>query len=163
MSAQFSIAAYLAAHARLAGKLDQRAFQDGVDLVRHAFAVMVAVTLAVFLRGRLDSKEVLPYMGAQVAAGVAAALVSFVAFDRRSDPSLDLSGRELVNLFPNMQPLWAASVTEIDPARTYRLSASRYTALGWIELQGKAFPMTSEGVTVRDVVIDWIKQRQVIP
>ena len=37
MSAQFSIAAYLAAHARLAGKLDQRAFQAGVDIVRHAF------------------------------------------------------------------------------------------------------------------------------
>jgi 2',3'-cyclic-nucleotide 2'-phosphodiesterase (5'-nucleotidase family) len=82
-----------------------------------------------------------------------------------TDPvvTLSLSGRELVNLFPNTQPLWAASVTAIDPARMYRLSASRYTALGWIELQGKAFPMTSEGVTVRDVVIDWIKQRQIIP
>ena len=37
MSADYSVANYLAAHARLAGKLDQRAFQAGVDLVRRAF------------------------------------------------------------------------------------------------------------------------------
>jgi len=35
-----------------------------------------AVTLAVFLRGRCDKKDVAPYMAAQVAAGVVAALVA---------------------------------------------------------------------------------------
>jgi aquaporin Z len=35
-----------------------------------------AVTLAVFLRGRCDAKDVVPYMVAQVAAGVVAALIA---------------------------------------------------------------------------------------
>jgi 2',3'-cyclic-nucleotide 2'-phosphodiesterase (5'-nucleotidase family) len=82
------------------------------------------------------------------------------------DPAvtLSLSGRELADLFPNdPQPLLSAGATTIEAAKTYRLSTSRYTALGWVELQGKAFPMTDEGITVRDAVIDWIKQRSVIP
>jgi D-sedoheptulose 7-phosphate isomerase len=37
VSTDYSVAHYLAAHARLADKLDQRAFQAGVDLVRRAF------------------------------------------------------------------------------------------------------------------------------
>ena len=37
MSTEFSVANYLAAHAQLSGKLDQRAFQNGVDVVRRAF------------------------------------------------------------------------------------------------------------------------------
>jgi 2',3'-cyclic-nucleotide 2'-phosphodiesterase (5'-nucleotidase family) len=82
------------------------------------------------------------------------------------DPAVTLTvpGRELAGLFPdNAPPLLAGGTTAIDPAKTYRLTTSRYTALGWIELQGKAFPMTDEGIIVRDVVIDWIKQRTVIP
>ncbi len=82
------------------------------------------------------------------------------------DPAVTvtLSGRELVELFPNnAKPLLAGGATTVDPAKTYRLSTSRYTALGWIELQGKAFPMTVENARVREVVIDWIKQRKVIP
>jgi aquaporin Z len=55
-----------------------------------------AVTLAVFLRGRLDAKDVLPYMGAQVLGAVAAALLTFVPFNRLSQSDLNLSGRELV-------------------------------------------------------------------
>jgi D-sedoheptulose 7-phosphate isomerase len=37
MSTNFTIPSYLAAHARLAGKLDEQAFQRGVELVRTAF------------------------------------------------------------------------------------------------------------------------------
>jgi len=37
MSTDYSVAQYMAAHARLAGKLDARAFQAGVDLVQRAF------------------------------------------------------------------------------------------------------------------------------
>jgi D-sedoheptulose 7-phosphate isomerase len=37
VSVDYSVANYLAAHARLAGKLDVRAFQAGVDVVRRAF------------------------------------------------------------------------------------------------------------------------------
>jgi 5'-nucleotidase / UDP-sugar diphosphatase len=82
------------------------------------------------------------------------------------DPAVTLTvpGEVLADLFPNdTRPLLAGGATMIDPAKTYRLSTSRYTALGWVELQGKAFPMTDEGIVVREVVIDWIKQRKVIP
>jgi len=82
------------------------------------------------------------------------------------DPAVTLTvpGREFAELFPNdAPPLLAGGATTVDPAKTYRLTTSRYTALGWIELQDKAFPMTDEGIIVRDVVIDWIKQRTVIP
>ncbi len=58
-----------------------------------------AVTLAVYLRGRLDARELLPYMGAQVAAALLAAATTFIAFDRRSNSSLDLSARELLAAF----------------------------------------------------------------
>jgi D-sedoheptulose 7-phosphate isomerase len=37
VSTDFSVARYLAAHSRLAGKLDERALQGGIDLVRRAF------------------------------------------------------------------------------------------------------------------------------
>ena len=37
MSNEYSVARYLAEHARLAGNLDQRAFEAGVDVVRRAF------------------------------------------------------------------------------------------------------------------------------
>lgn len=37
MSSSFSIARYLAAHARLAPALDQKAFQTGIDVVKAAF------------------------------------------------------------------------------------------------------------------------------
>ncbi len=37
MSTPYSFSAYLSAHAQLAGKLDARAFDAGVDLVRRAF------------------------------------------------------------------------------------------------------------------------------
>src|SRR5262245_22926449 len=82
------------------------------------------------------------------------------------DPAVTVtvSGRELAELFPdNPKPLLAGGATTIDAAKTYQLATSRYTALGWIELHGKAFPMTSEGVTIRDIVIEWIKQRKTIP
>jgi D-sedoheptulose 7-phosphate isomerase len=37
MSTDYSVSDYLAAHARLAGRLDAAAFQAGVDIVRYAF------------------------------------------------------------------------------------------------------------------------------
>lgn len=45
-----------------------------------------AVTLAVFIRGRCDSKDVVPYWIAQLAAGVAAALVAVFLVGKSGTP-----------------------------------------------------------------------------
>ncbi len=45
-----------------------------------------AVTLAVFLRGRCDAKDVLPYWIAQIAAGVAAAFVAMFLVGKSGTP-----------------------------------------------------------------------------
>jgi aquaporin Z len=54
-----------------------------------------AVTLAVYLRGKMETRDVLPYMGAQLAAGViAAGIARFVVIDKPTS-ALSLSGRAL--------------------------------------------------------------------
>jgi hypothetical protein len=50
----------------------------------------------------------------------------------------------------------------LDPKRNYRLATTDFVAQSWAD-QGHAFPRTDQGVLLRDVVIDWIKQRKVIP
>jgi Major intrinsic protein len=45
-----------------------------------------AVALAVFIRGRCDSKDVVPYWVAQLAAGVAAALVAVFLVGKSGTP-----------------------------------------------------------------------------
>jgi aquaporin Z len=57
-----------------------------------------AVTLAVFLRGRLAVRDVAPYMGAQVIGGIAAALVARFVVDAKPE-AFSVSGRHLVAAF----------------------------------------------------------------
>jgi len=45
-----------------------------------------AVTLAVWIRGRCETKDVLPYWGAQVLAGIVAALVAVFLVDKSGTP-----------------------------------------------------------------------------
>jgi aquaporin Z len=54
-----------------------------------------AVTLAVYLRGRMETRDVLPYMGAQLVAGlIAAGLARFVVIEKPT-AAFDVSGRAL--------------------------------------------------------------------
>lgn len=55
-----------------------------------------AVTLAVFLRGRLALREVAPYMAAQLLGGLAAALITQYVFTGAQAERFSVSGRELV-------------------------------------------------------------------
>jgi aquaporin Z len=54
-----------------------------------------AVSLAAFLRGRLPAADVLPYMGAQVAGAVVAALVAVFVADPEKGDALTFSGRDI--------------------------------------------------------------------
>ena|SRR5690242_3341234 len=55
-----------------------------------------AVTVAVVLRGRLDARDVLPYMTAQVLGATAAALISRLVFDVARPAPFQVSGRHLL-------------------------------------------------------------------
>ena len=55
-----------------------------------------AVTVAVWIRGRLPNREVLPYMAAQVAGAAAAAGIARLVVDRQPAAAFQVSGRHLV-------------------------------------------------------------------
>ncbi|GIH07610.1 glycerol uptake facilitator protein [Rhizocola hellebori] len=55
-----------------------------------------AVTLAVYLRGRIEARDVLPYMGAQLAAGLIAAGISRYVVIEKPTAALNLSDRALI-------------------------------------------------------------------
>jgi len=50
----------------------------------------------------------------------------------------------------------------LDPKRVYRLVTTDFVAQSWAD-SGQRFPRRDQGVLLRDVLIDWIKQRKVIP
>ena len=55
-----------------------------------------------------------------------------------------------------------AGTSKLDPQRIYRLVTTDFMAqVGRIE--GYKLRVTDQGVLLRDVLIDWIKQRKVIP
>ncbi len=57
----------------------------------------------------------------------------------------------------------APVVTErLDPKRMYRLVTTDFVAQSWAD-SGKTFPLRDQGVLLRDVVIDWIKQKKTVP
>jgi aquaporin Z len=56
-----------------------------------------AVTFAVFLRGKLPRREVLPYVGAQLGAGVVAAIVARGVFGTPAGAAFEASGGQLAS------------------------------------------------------------------
>jgi aquaporin Z len=58
-----------------------------------------AVTLAVFLRGRLAARDVLPYMGAQIIGGSAAAAIARLMFTVPPPTAFHASGGQLLAAF----------------------------------------------------------------
>jgi 5'-nucleotidase / UDP-sugar diphosphatase len=51
---------------------------------------------------------------------------------------------------------------QLDPKRVYRLATTDFVAQSWADI-GKIFPREDQGVLLRDVVIDWIRERKVLP
>jgi len=50
----------------------------------------------------------------------------------------------------------------LDPKRVYRLDTTDFVAQSWAD-KGKVFPRHNQSVLLRDVLIDWIKQRKIVP
>ena len=55
-----------------------------------------------------------------------------------------------------------AGTATLDPARTYRVVTTDFMTMSWAD-RGYKFRVTDQGVLLRDVLIDWIQQRKVIP
>jgi 2',3'-cyclic-nucleotide 2'-phosphodiesterase (5'-nucleotidase family) len=74
----------------------------------------------------------------------------------------EVRGDELMKLEDPSRPVKVAGTAKLDPNKTYRLVTTDFLASSWRD-RGAKFPVADQGVLLRDVLIDWIKQRKVIP
>ncbi|MBZ5632199.1 MAG: bifunctional metallophosphatase/5'-nucleotidase [Acidobacteriia bacterium] len=84
-----------------------------------------------------------------------------IPFDNRV-VTLEIPGDQLANLTDPSGRVEKVVTAPLDPKRVYRLVTSDFVAQSWAD-SGKKFPRREEGVLLRDAVIDWIKQKRVIP
>jgi 2',3'-cyclic-nucleotide 2'-phosphodiesterase/3'-nucleotidase len=82
-------------------------------------------------------------------------------FDNRV-VTLDIPGDQLAALTDPSGRTEPVVKDRLDPKRVYRLVTTDFVAQSWAD-SGKAFPLHDQHVLLRDVVIDWIRQRKVIP
>jgi len=76
--------------------------------------------------------------------------------------TLEIPGDQLAALTDPSGRVEKVVTAALDPKKVYRLVTTDFVAQSWAD-QGKTFPRRDEGVLLRDVVIDWIKQRKTIP
>ncbi len=75
----------------------------------------------------------------------------------------EIPGDQLMKLEdPSQAAVKVAGTAQIDPKRMYRLVTTDFLASSWAD-RGFKFPVTNQHVLLRDLMIDWIKQRKVIP
>ena len=76
--------------------------------------------------------------------------------------TLEIPGDQLAALTDPSGRVEKVVTAPLDPQRVYRLVTTDFVAQSWAD-QGKTFPRRDQGVLLRDVVIDWIRQRKTIP
>ncbi|MCU1337054.1 MAG: metallophosphoesterase [Bryobacterales bacterium] len=74
----------------------------------------------------------------------------------------EVPGDQLMTLEDPSRPVKVAGTAKLDPKRTYRLVTTDFMASSWRD-RGSKFRVTDQGVLLRDVLIDWIKQKKAIP
>ena len=74
----------------------------------------------------------------------------------------EVPGDELMKLADPSRPVKVAGTAKLDPNKTYRLVTTDFLASSWRD-RGYKFRVTDQGVLLREALIDWIKQRKVIP
>ena len=67
-----------------------------------------------------------------------------------------------MKLEDSSRPVKVAGDAKLDPKKTYRLVTIDFLASSWAD-RGYKFRVTDHRVLVRDALIQWIKQRKVIP
>jgi len=76
--------------------------------------------------------------------------------------AVEVQGDDLMKLEDPSRPVKVAGTAKLDPKRTYRLVTTDFLASSWAD-RGYKFRVTDTGVLLRDMLIDWIKQRKVVP
>jgi len=76
--------------------------------------------------------------------------------------TLEIPGDQLAALKDHSGGTDPVVTAPLDPKRVYRLDTTDFVAQSWAD-KGKVFPRQDQGVLLRDVLTDWIKQRKVIP
>ena len=74
----------------------------------------------------------------------------------------EFPGDQLIRLGDPTHTEKVADTAKLDPQRTYRVVTTDFMASSWAD-RGYKFRVTDQGALLRDVVIDWIKQKKVIP
>ena len=74
----------------------------------------------------------------------------------------EVPGDQLMKLEDPSRPVKVAGAAKLDSQRVYRLVTTDFLASSWRD-RGYKFRVTDQGVLLRDVLIDWIKQRKTIP
>ena len=74
----------------------------------------------------------------------------------------EVPGDQLMKLEDPSRPVKVAGTAKLDSARTYRLVTTDFLASSWRD-RGYKFRVTDQGALLRDVLIDWIRQRKTIP
>ena len=82
-------------------------------------------------------------------------------FDNRV-VTVDIPGDQLAALTDPSGRTDPVVKATLDPKRVYHLATTDFVAQSWADI-GKKFPRRDQGVLLRDVLIDWIKQKKVIP
>jgi len=76
--------------------------------------------------------------------------------------TLEIPGDQLAALKDPSGGTDPVVTTPLDPKRVYRLDTTDFVAQSWAD-KGEVFPRHDQGVLLRDVLMDWIKQRKIIP
>jgi 5'-nucleotidase/UDP-sugar diphosphatase len=74
----------------------------------------------------------------------------------------EIPGDRLMTLDDPTHAEKVAGAAKVDPQRTYRVVTTDFLTSSWAD-RGYKFRVTDQGVLLRDVMIDWIKQRKVVP
>jgi 2',3'-cyclic-nucleotide 2'-phosphodiesterase (5'-nucleotidase family) len=74
----------------------------------------------------------------------------------------DVPGDQLMKLEDPSRPIKVAGTAKLDPQRTYRLVTTDFLTSSWAD-RGYKFRVADQNVLLRDVLIDWIRQKKVVP
>ena len=127
---------------------------EAKSLMEHAMSDLVHGDFSFLNRGAV--RDALP--GGDL---LARHVWNVMPFDNRV-VTLEVPGDQLAALKDPSGRTAPVVTAPLDPKRVYRLVTTDFVAQSWADI-GKTFPRKDQGVLLRDVMIDWIKQRKVIP
>jgi 2',3'-cyclic-nucleotide 2'-phosphodiesterase (5'-nucleotidase family) len=76
--------------------------------------------------------------------------------------TVDVTGDQLMKLEDPSRPVKVAGAAQLEPKRIYRLVTTDFLASSWAD-RGYQLRVTHHNALLRDILIDWIKQKKVIP